>query len=422
MRRVSLKSVRTFARQALAAAVVLAASAAQVRAQESSQRGFLEGRGFWFPQDAPNDPVNLVGDALFRQEGFWRPARWFEAAAGVDVRANSHDQVEDQWRFDWEDRGVQRPRIALRRLSATVNGGGFAMTVGKQFIRWGRADILNPTDRFAPRDYMNVIDTELLPVFAVHPSWQIGPETFEAVWSPHFTPARLPLVTQRWVALSPEAAAFSIEDRGSVFPTGSQYGVRWTHTGSHLDAGLSYFDGFNYLPNLILEPTGPSSVALTRMYPQLRSYGAELTVPTAVVSLKGETAYLKSPGGDYNDFVLYVIELERQTGEWVFDGGYIGEVITNTVPGVVHFAPDEGMAKSIIGHASYTVDPRRTVSVDAAVRQTGSGFFVRGEFSQAVGGHWRFTFDGVALGGEDSDFLGQYRRNSHVSVALRFSY
>ncbi len=34
------------------------------------------------------------------------------------------------------------------------------------FIRWGRADILNPTDRFAPRDFMNVIDPDFLPVLA----------------------------------------------------------------------------------------------------------------------------------------------------------------------------------------------------------------------------------------------------------------
>ena len=42
---------------------------------------------------------------------------------------------------------------------ATVAAGGFTLDVGKQFIRWGRADVLNPTDRFAPRDFLNVIDT-----------------------------------------------------------------------------------------------------------------------------------------------------------------------------------------------------------------------------------------------------------------------
>ena len=34
--------------------------------------------------------------------------------------------------------------------------------VGRQLVRWGKADILNPTDRFAPRDFLNVVHNEYL--------------------------------------------------------------------------------------------------------------------------------------------------------------------------------------------------------------------------------------------------------------------
>ena len=57
------------------------------------------------------------------------------------------------WRLDWDDRSLLRPRFAVRRLAATVTAKGFTLDVGKQFIRWARADVLNPIDRFAPRDY-----------------------------------------------------------------------------------------------------------------------------------------------------------------------------------------------------------------------------------------------------------------------------
>ena len=80
------------------------------------------------------------------------------------------------------------------------------------------------------------------------------------------------------------------------------------------------------------------------------------------------------------------------------------------------------MAHSIIGHASYTVDPRRTVTIEALARQDLKGFYVKGEYSQLYGQHWRVTADGVGIAGDESDFIGQYHRNSYGSVALRFSF
>src|SRR5207248_4930943 len=126
------------------------------------QRGFIDGSVVLFPQDAPNDSTRVVGDLLFRNDVFVKPAPWMQFAAGVDVRASSHDQVEDDWRLDVGDRGPRRPRAALRRLTATLTRGPLTIDAGKQFIRWGKADIVNPTDRFAPRDFLNLVDAEFL--------------------------------------------------------------------------------------------------------------------------------------------------------------------------------------------------------------------------------------------------------------------
>ena len=77
---------------------------------------------------------------------------------------NTHDQVEDSWRVDISDRGMLRPRCRSAGSPATLTRGPFTVDVGKQFIRWGKTDIVTPTDRFAPRDFLNVIDTEFLAV------------------------------------------------------------------------------------------------------------------------------------------------------------------------------------------------------------------------------------------------------------------
>ena len=394
-------------------------------AQMVAQRGFIQATDTVFAHLVPNDQDCQVLDTLYRQEIFVKPSSWLQFAAGFDFRANTHEQVDYRWRLDFSDRTILRPVAAVRRLEATITTKYLTVDVGKQFIRWGNADILNPTDRFAPRDYLNVIDTDLLPVLGARAAVHFGTETIEAVLVPRFTPSRLPLLNQRWTVLPPEAAGLTILDGGSVLPNGSQRGARWRHTGEHLDASASVYDGFYNLASIDirqLQNTLKPTVELVRFYPRLRTFGGDVAVPTSWVTLKGEAAYFASPDSTNHEYVLYVVELERQTGEWILSGGYIGESVTNSTGGAFRFAPDEGTAKSLIAHAAYTVDPRRTVAIEGAVRQTGDGAYVKGEFSNAMGGHWRVTFTGVAITGKDTDFIGQFNRNSNASVTLRLSF
>ena len=404
----------------IALALTLWASAST--AQTASHSGFLEGRGFAFPQEAANDTTRLVGDALFRNEVVLRPASWFSFAAGLDLRANSHDQVEDEWRLDLEDRTLLRPRAAVRRLAATISSGRVTLDVGKQFIRWGRADIIYPTDRFAPRDYLNVVDSDFLPVTAARVSLQFGSETLEGVWSPRLTPSRLPLLDQRWAAIPPEAAGLPVADAGSLIPGGSQFGVRWRHTGSRLETAVSFFDGYNHHPDIDAR-VRPSdgAIEILRVHPGIRMIGGDLAIPGRVFTLKAEVAFVVSPPETSDDYVLYVVEIERQIGEWLIDVGYAGEHVRESrVPRL--FAPDRSMARSIIGRAVYTLDPERTLAIEGAARQNGDGFYGKIEYSQAMTDHWRLTLTGVGLAGEPDDFLGQYRRNSHGSVTLRVTF
>jgi hypothetical protein len=404
---------------AVAFGVCVAQSAA---AQTVSQRGFVEGSDTVFAHLVPNDQSRQVVDALYREEIFVKPKPWLQFAGGLDVRANSHDQIDTRWRLDVDDRTILRPAAALRRLAATVSTKYVTVDVGKQFIRWGNADILNPTDRFAPRDYLNVIDTDLIPVFGGRAAVHFGTETFEAVVA-RFTPSRLPLFDQRWVVLPPAAAGFSIVDGGSIFPTGSQQGARWKHTGEHFEASASFYDGFYNLASFDFQPLSPTALQLTRFYPALRTYGADLAIPTSWFTLKGEMASFTSPNlTNAHEYILYVAELERQAGEWILDGGYIGESVLQSGVPAFRFAPDEQIAKSIIGRASYTVDPRRTVTVEGLLRQSGDGAYVKAQFSDALSSHWRITFTGVGISGKDTDFIGQFNRNSNVSVTLRVSF
>jgi hypothetical protein len=385
--------------------------------------GFIEARGILFPQKTPNDSTQAVSDWLWRQEAIARPASWLQLVGGMDLRLNTHDQVDDVVRVDWEDRGLRAPLLSVRRLAANVTAGRFTLNIGKQLIRWARADVLNPIDRFAPRDFTNVIDAEFLPVIAARASVQMGPETVEVVWVPQLTPSRMPLLTQRWTVVPPESATVSILDRGSRFSTRAQQGVRWRHTGSLFGTGLSYVDGFNHFPTLEVRPLDPegTAVALTRVFPRIRSYGADFVIPTRWITFKAEGALFTSPEETFDDYGLYVAELERQIGEWLVTAGYAGETGSGEHASQA-FDPERSLARSIVARVSYTVDPRRTITIEAVGRQSGDGYYLKGEYSQAVGDLWRLTLKQIVLAGQEGDFLGQFDRNSHFVAALRLTF
>jgi hypothetical protein len=390
--------------------------------QTISQRGFVEARATAFPQEAPNDPTRAVTDLLVREEVFIKPTPWLRLAAGADLRANSHDQVDDRWRVDLTDRGRLRPPVSIRRATATISRGPFTIDLGKQFIRWGKADIVNPTDRFAPRDFLNVVETEFLAVSGARAVAQAGERnTFDIVWVPRLTPSRLPLLGQRWTPVPPDAPQVKIIDAGAVFPAGAQTGIRWSRIGTRIEHSLSFFDGFNHLPNVDVRVGSLPGLEVTTFYPPIRSYGADAAMPMPWFTVKGEMAYVTSSSPVTDEYVLYVVQVERQSGEWVFVGGYAGETVTDRRAALT-FAPDRGLTKSVVARASYTIDPNRSVAFETAIRQNLNGVYGRAEYSQAHGQHWRVTIAGVVIGGEPDDFLGQYRRNSHGSLVLRYSF
>jgi hypothetical protein len=403
---------------------------ATVQAQPITYRGFVEGRGVAFPQDTPHDPRNLLADALARVELFARPWSWLGLAVGSDARANSYEQVADSWDVDIRDRDVRRPRLAIRRMTATINRGPFTVDVGKQFIRWGKADILIPTDRFAPRDYLNVIDPEFLAIRALRVVFERDSRTLDVVWQPWFTPSRLPLLNQRWTAAPAGVLLVRREDEAAI-PTRSQIGVRWGETRGSYEYSASFYDGYNHLPNIetpaLPVPLDPALVQMPVMveisprYPTLRMYGGDVAVPTPWFTAKGEIGYFTSSTASTDEYTLYVLQLERQTGEWVFVGGYAGELVTAPAAGRT-FAPDRGTAKTFLGRASYTIDVNRSAAIEGAIRQDGRGSYVKGEYSRARGSHWRATLSGAWLRGEPDDFLGQYRQNSHLSLGIRYSF
>ena len=407
-------------RAAFALVIVLACPAS---AQDFTYRGFAQIQPTVYPQTTPGDDDRLAVDALFRVEPALRVTDWMTLSGSFDARADTLNQVERDWRVDVRDRRLQRPALSFRQAQATLRRGTLTAHVGKQFVRWGKADILNPTDRFAPRDFLEVTDDEFLAVIGVRGQYERGSHSVDLVWIPIFTPSRTPLVGRRWAPVQPQTfGAAGFIDIDPAFPERAQYGARWNVLGPGLEFSLSYFDGLNHLPQFTAVPlSGSPLIALQRTFAPLRMAGADAALPLRWFTVKAEVGSLFTSGEDADDVVVYVLQLERQSGELSLVGGYAGEVVT-TRRSTFEFAPDRGLTRAFLGRASYTIDATSDFSFEAAVRQNLDGVWIKAQYSEAVGAHWRATFAGTAIGGDERDFIGQYRRNSHVLATLRYSF
>lgn len=398
---------------------VLVLSTRPAAGQTVSQSGFAEASGILYPQSASNDDTHAIGAVRLRWEPTVKWTNW-HLNASFEARADTHAMTEATATFT--DRTTKRPALAVRRLSASWARGPVTVELGKQFVQWGKTDIVIPTNYFGPRDYLEVVTTEELAVTAARVTVGSDVDSIDMVVAPFMTPSRIPLFDQRWVVVPPAAQGLPIVDAGVSYPKRPQVGARWNHIGRRLEYSASFFEGSNHLPQFTgAVVPNPARLAVRRDYAQLTSLGGDAAIPLPWFTLKGEAAWCGSSTPTAEEYVLYVVQLERQVGEWLFIGGYAGDHVTR--PGTeFRFAPDRGLARAVVARASYTIDTNRSVTFEGVVRQNGDGAEAHAEYTEALGAHARVTAGFRLIRGSDGDFLGQYRRNSSATLAWRYSF
>jgi hypothetical protein len=376
-------------------------------------RGYVESRLTVYPQTVAGDSSHAVGEALARYEGAWKPssASAFRFAGALDLATDTHRQIERRFRLGWDDRELQRPAVSVARFSALYSRGPFTIEAGKQLVRWGKTDIVNPTDRFAPQDFLSVVDGRYLAVHAVRATYERKSNTVDVLWSPRFTPSRIPLWNQRWAPPGSVAAP-----PPALFPGGDEFGLRWSRTG-RVDFSFAAYRGFHHSPAFDLTSPTPAMP----FYPRVDMLGGDAAIPLSWLTLKVESAWFHSPDKQSDDYGQFVVQLERQVGEWSFIGGYAGERVTRRGPSV-SFDPSRGMTRTILGRASYALGSDQSLAIEAAVRENGKGLWTRVEYTRGFGRHWQWIGSGALIRGEAGDFLGSYRRNAHVVTRIRYNF
>jgi hypothetical protein len=390
-------------------------------AQTFAYRGFAEAGVVAHAEAAPNDPTRLIAEAQLRVEPSLQVRRLVSVGASIEGRIDSHRQTTERPDLRFWDRTLRRPSMAVRALTATVARGPVTIELGKQFLRWGQSDIISPTDYFTPRDYVVTISSEPLAVTAARLTLAGGQHALELAYTPRMTPSRIPLLEHRWIGLGAATAGLQLENGETHYSRRSQYGARWRYTGRVLEASTSFFQGFNHHPLLDVAVSADGTAQLSRSFARIRAFGADAVVPLPGVTVKAEASWQDAVSGNADDYGLWVVQAERQQTDWLLIGGYVGEWVTSE-RNVFGFAPDRGLARSLIGRVSRTFEGNRSALVEAVVRRDGGGLYARAEYSQAFAARWRVTLQALLVRGQSDDFLGQYRRNSFSGVRTRVSF
>ncbi len=402
------------------AALVLCARNSE--AQRLQQRGYAELSFTGFPNTAPGDSGRAIGESVLHYHAALRIKPFLVLQGVVVARSDTHRQVEREAHVSYWDRSIRRPALDVQQLSGRYFRGPLTLELGKQMIRWGKTDILNPTDRFAPRDYLVLTESEYLGITAARLTIGRGGKSLDIVCAPRFTPSRIPLLDQRWTVRPAALSGIPLEAAGASYPGGAQLGARWSQTAAAFEYSLSMFHGFNHLPDINIDwQASPARITVSRIYPKIRSYGGDFAASLKWFLAKAEAAWIQDLAPNSNDYLLYVVQAERHYREWLFIGGYAGEHI-GAGPQRLHFDPDRGLAKSIVARAALTVSATQNLLFELVARQNAKGFYSKLEYSRSFGDHLRATVRFVLLRGTESDFIGQYRGNSFGSFTTRYSF
>ncbi len=172
--------------------------------------------------------------------------------------------------------------------------------LGRQMINWGTADGINPTGNICPDDLEMLLDFgNHLGVDAIKGTYYASSATFECVYVPTFTPARLPpseyagaLVSafSSGIDLPPGVSLEGFTQQSEVpdndLRESSQFAMKLATFARGFDLSLSYYYGRDDLPL-------PGSISLQDsviilIYPRLQVIGADFAGSIGSVGFWGE--------------------------------------------------------------------------------------------------------------------------------------
>lgn len=314
------------------------------------------------------------------------------------------------------------------------------LRIGKQIVAWGRADGINPTDNLTPHDYQVMLpfeEDQRLGTTAIKLDTYFGTEyTLTLFTTPYFLPSKLPF---------PADGATLVETRPERRWSDSEVGLRFNRVGGTLDWSVSYYHGYNLLPELYplgLTPTGP---LLELRYSQIDVFGADLAQNFGRYGVRAEAAYIRPQDYQVNQPVgmlpyLYLVAGVDRTflanlnvnlqvvSRWVrdyTDPEAIADPLLRlaAVQNAITFGQQDRANYGLTTRISNKwYNDTLTAEVLAFVNFNRSNSYIRPLISYAFTDHVTATIGAELYHGADDTFFGRVRRNQSAFAEVRYSF
>lgn len=210
--------------------------------------------------------------------------------ASMDARFDVVRNTLDKFEKDEE-------KIQLWELYLNGTFEKFNLRIGKQAIRWGKSDEVNPTDAFTPEDldeYLNFTRAERkIPVWMLKANYSLEPYQLELIWLPYFVPSRIPEAGSDWEAYllkKYRSIGFDVKEpkRPPRNLKSQVTALKLIKNTTDYDFSLSYAYHFDELPTLFLNvPT----LEVRQLYPRQHTFGSDFETVIGKVGLRQELAY-----------------------------------------------------------------------------------------------------------------------------------
>lgn len=200
-----------------------------------------------------------------------------ELSLGLNFRAGWQDN-------SGADSGSQRWREAYLDWAQEA----WSVRLGRQIISWGRADSLNPTDKFAPKDFTLLSpddDAQRQGVDAANLRWRVTPHVSVSLVAAQFTPHLTPQGTLPANLVKPQE------------PGDTQWGLKLDREGQGVDWSVSLYDGYERFVRYALDLSNPKSPQFQGDFERAKSVGADFAFATGAFTWRGEFSHvLLQPG------------------------------------------------------------------------------------------------------------------------------
>ena len=203
-----------------------------------------------------------------------------------------HRRLDEGWRLHAHGRwaypttGSASPVGRVLSAYAERRTASDAWRIGTQTVAWGQADGVNPTDNLTPSDYTVLRPATAdqrfgIPAILWH-HYLSRRYTWTTFITPYFSPSVLPLPATAGVPVVQCVPSTRLAHTETAF--------KLSRSGDSADWSLSYFRGFDLLPDVRLASTVAPEVLLH--YDAMTVWGADIDIPYGRFVFWAETGYV----------------------------------------------------------------------------------------------------------------------------------